>query len=63
MEQSGTILSRDVWFQNYAENLRCSICGGGKHFLVEFSTEHFKKSLFPKLEIKFFYDFLIKIYT
>lgn len=46
VEQSGTILSRDVCFQNTTRNPRCPINGGGKHFLVEFSTEYLKKAAF-----------------
>lgn len=46
VEQSGTILSRDVCFQNTTRNPRCPTNGGGKHFLVEFSTEYLKKALF-----------------
>lgn len=44
VEQSGTILSRDVCFQNTARNPRCPINGGGKHFLVEFFTLYFQKA-------------------
>lgn len=39
VEQLGTILNRDVCSQNNTRNPRRPINSGGKHFLVEFSTE------------------------
>jgi len=61
VEQSGTILSREVCFQNATTKTRCPVSSGGKHFLVEFSTEYFLKAAGfwffgffpPKLGIKF----------
>lgn len=46
----GTIwhyLDADVCFQNTTRNPRCPINSGRKYFLVEFSTEYFKKTFPP----------------